>query len=105
MDRIYIIKFSEPQDIVRLVKEYGKNSAVEYAEPDYIGYGHFLPNGIYFSNQWGLHNTGQNPSGQQSTKYLIIVSMTMATVMSMIHWVKTLSPIIITVRIITDTAQ
>ncbi|MDH7499956.1 MAG: hypothetical protein QHH30_06170 [candidate division NC10 bacterium] len=36
-----------------------RSGAVEYAEPNYQIRLQATPNDTYFSNQWGLHNTGQ----------------------------------------------
>jgi|GEM_PF-1700677 len=38
---------------------------VEYAEPNYRGFADFSPNDTFFTNQWGLNNTGQIIDGEQ----------------------------------------
>jgi len=60
--RTFVFKVLENVDILRLVEEYSKDPMVEYAEPDYIGQGGgtVIPNDTRFSEQWALHNTGQN---------------------------------------------
>jgi len=66
LQRIFLFYTNAQIDIKEIVKAYSINPLVEYAEPDYIGYGHAEPNDSYFGNQWHLKNTGQNPSGQHA---------------------------------------
>jgi len=66
LQRIFLFYINAQIDIKEIVKAYSINPLVEYAEPDYIGYGHAEPNDSYFGNQWHLKNTGQNPSGQHA---------------------------------------
>jgi thermitase len=41
------------------VKDYKAESAVDYAEPDYVATAVGIPNDPYFSQQWALNNVGQ----------------------------------------------
>ncbi|HOD55395.1 MAG TPA: S8 family peptidase, partial [Candidatus Cloacimonadota bacterium] len=56
---IYKLKTSSGTDIKKAVEELSRNNNIEYAEPNYIARIAVNPNDEYFSNQWGLHNTGQ----------------------------------------------
>lgn len=49
------------------VNAYRNNPNVLYAEPDYVIHLAAVPNDAYFSNLWGLHNTGQTVNGDTST--------------------------------------
>ncbi|NOR49209.1 MAG: S8 family serine peptidase, partial [Methanosarcinaceae archaeon] len=59
IERIYILEVSESSDINKLVNKLNNNPDVEYAEPNYIVHIDTNPNDTFFSNLWGLHNTGQ----------------------------------------------
>ena len=62
LGRVYKLETSPEADVQTMVAEYEADPNVEYAEPDYVGYGHFIPNDPNFvSRQWGLYNTGLNP--------------------------------------------
>ncbi|MFH1377006.1 MAG: S8 family serine peptidase [Candidatus Woesearchaeota archaeon] len=58
--RMFTLNFNEninPKYVSNIIS---KNSLVLIAEPEYIGYLTSIPNDPLFSDQWGLHNTGQN---------------------------------------------
>ena len=59
---LYVIKFPEGTNIQQLVNELNKTGEIEYAEPDYKGYGGgttgITPNDQYYYRQWGLKNDG-----------------------------------------------
>jgi len=59
LSKIYKLTFDENLDISELVSELEEDPSVEYAEPNYIYTTQVTPNDPYFSDQWGLHNTGQ----------------------------------------------
>jgi len=59
LDRIYTFKCDDDIDILSAIDHYKRDPLVEFAEPNYIGYGCIIPNDASFNNQWGLHNTGQ----------------------------------------------
>jgi len=44
-----------------------RNPNVEFAEADYLAFATAAPNDTYFTNQWGLENTGQTIKGQAGT--------------------------------------
>ncbi len=52
-----------PQAEEKVIAALSKNPHVEYAELDYIAEVFLTPNDSYFSNQWGLENTGQSIKG------------------------------------------
>ncbi|MBC8526728.1 MAG: S8 family serine peptidase, partial [Candidatus Cloacimonetes bacterium] len=56
---IYKMKIPVNTDIEKAVEDFEKNPNVEYAEPNYIARICIIPDDPSFSNQWGLHNTGQ----------------------------------------------
>ena len=56
---IYKLKFSEKTDVKEVIADFEKNPNVNYAEPNYIAKICDIPDDPDFSNQWGLHNTGQ----------------------------------------------
>ncbi|MBU2461519.1 S8 family serine peptidase, partial [bacterium] len=51
---VYRIKFSEKQDVFKVIEAYKKNSDIAYAEPNYIRKALLYPNDPSFDNQWGL---------------------------------------------------
>lgn len=67
LDRIYRFETDKNVNVPSMAAEYGTNPNVEYAEPDYIGHGHFIPNDPNFAVQWGLYNTGLNPPPHPGT--------------------------------------
>jgi subtilisin family serine protease len=60
MEGLYIIKLDEGASVEDAISEARSNPLVEYAEPDYYLYHTATPNDVFFSNQWGLLNTGAN---------------------------------------------
>jgi len=56
---IYKMKIPDDTDVEKAVEDFEKNPNVEYAEPNYIARICVIPDDPSFSNQWGLHNTGQ----------------------------------------------
>jgi len=46
--------------VPKMLEAYGADPHFEYAEPNYIGKGGFVPNDTSFSRQWHHHNTGQS---------------------------------------------
>lgn len=65
MGKIYIFYLQECEDISTIVADYNKDLAVEFAEPNYIGFAAgqkevsiFRPNDSFFGRQWYLENTG-----------------------------------------------
>jgi len=49
------------------IKLYSQDPMVEFVEPNYKVYKAVIPDDSYFSEQWGLHNTGQNILGIEGT--------------------------------------
>ena len=56
---IYKMKLPDDTDVEKAVEDFEINPNVEYAEPNYIARICVIPDDTSFSNQWGLHNTGQ----------------------------------------------
>jgi len=56
---IYKMKIPDDTDVEKAVADFEKNPNVDYAEPNYIARICVIPDDSSFSNQWGLHNTGQ----------------------------------------------
>lgn len=58
----FTILFPPGSDIDEIITEYKKLEEIEYAEPDYIGYGAggdgFIPDDKFYVKQWGLNNNG-----------------------------------------------
>lgn len=48
----------------RIITALSQNPNVEFAEADYLAFATATPNDTYFTNQWGLENTGQTIKGQ-----------------------------------------
>lgn len=68
LGRIYKFDTVPKADVQAMVAEYEADPNVEYAEPDYVGHAHFIPNDPNFvSRQWGLYNTGLNPPEHPGT--------------------------------------
>lgn len=59
LDRLQKLKIPETADIYAVVRDLKADPAVEYAEPNFLVHVELQPNDLYFSEQWGLHNTGQ----------------------------------------------
>ncbi len=58
LGRVYRFVATRDVDVLAMVAEYEADPNVEYAEPDYVGHGHFVPDDPNFCNQWGLLNNG-----------------------------------------------
>jgi len=68
LGRIYKLEMNPETDIQAMVAEFEADPNVEYAEPDFVGQGHFIPNDPNFvTRQWGLYNTGLNPPEHTGT--------------------------------------
>ncbi len=59
LSNIHVLKLPDNIDMEKLAEEYQKDENVVYAEPNYYLYADVIPNDPDFSQQWGLHNTGQ----------------------------------------------
>ncbi|MDI6751328.1 MAG: S8 family serine peptidase [bacterium] len=51
---VYRLKFSEKQDIFKVIASYKKNPDIEYAEPNYIVKALYTPNDPFLSSQWAI---------------------------------------------------
>lgn len=60
IDRIFSVEIKKGVDIEKTVEKLKNDSYIEYAEPNYI-LSNFetIPNDEYFSELWGMNNTGQ----------------------------------------------
>ena len=67
LDRIYTFEVCEEVDIQSAVAAFERNPFVEYAEPNFIGQAHAIPNDPMFNVQWGLRNNGTNPPNHPGT--------------------------------------
>ncbi len=67
LGRVYRFVTDPQADVQAMTAEYEADLNVEYAEPDYVGHGHFIPDDPNFGLQWGLHNTGFNPPPHPGT--------------------------------------
>lgn len=61
----YIIRYQTDQNILALVEKYQAMDLFTWVEPNFIGHGggvkgmnSTLPDDVFFSRQWGLHNDG-----------------------------------------------
>ncbi|KKK73160.1 hypothetical protein LCGC14_2896610, partial [marine sediment metagenome] len=61
------IKIPADKTVPEMVELYGKNSLVEYAEPNYIAYAHWTPNDEFYSYQWHFHPDQINMPGAWDT--------------------------------------
>ena len=80
LSKVYKFSLSDNADILSVAQEYTNDSSVEFAEPNYkiicfdtviesnelnfethssLPENNFIPNDPYFTDQWALHNTGQ----------------------------------------------
>ena len=59
LDNIYLVHVTVEFDILSIIQDYYMCPDVMYAEPNWIGEFCGIPNDANFSNQWYLHNTGQ----------------------------------------------
>jgi subtilisin family serine protease len=67
LDRIYTFEVCEEVDIHSAIAAFERNPFVEYAEPNFIGHAHAIPNDPMFTTQWGLRNDGTNPPNHPGT--------------------------------------
>jgi len=58
-----LVKLEGSRTVSQAVKEYQRESAVSYAEPNYIVHAFAIPNDPFYSQLWGLKNTGQMVNG------------------------------------------
>ncbi len=80
LERIFLAKYQDNLSIDDVLAVLNNHSDIEYAEPDYVGFGsgkvcekespsylrktqNTFPNDSYFSDQWGLKNDGQEIGG------------------------------------------
>ena len=65
---VHHIKLPSGTNVEDALKAFKDNPAVEYAEPNYIRQiSATTPNDTYFTNLWGMHNTGQTVNGITGT--------------------------------------
>jgi thermitase len=62
LSRIYVVAIADAADLEEAVAAFAEVPEVEYAEPDAIGYGAWMPNDPRLEDQWNLHSTGQMDS-------------------------------------------
>lgn len=67
INRWLILHFPRETDIPKVAQELLKENAVEFVEPDYIGFGLAkIPNDTLFELQWALNNEGQTGGKQDA---------------------------------------
>lgn len=59
LDRLQLLKIPKTADLHAVVRELKDDPNVEYAEPNFLVHVELEPNDRYFSELWGLDNTGQ----------------------------------------------
>jgi len=64
---LQVIELPEDLSVSDAIGLYRQDPDVLYAEPDYYCYPDRVPNDLYFSDLWGLRNTGQTVLGQAGT--------------------------------------
>ncbi len=60
LSRMYVLTLPSSGNLQDALAAFSADPAIEYAEPDYVGYGAGIPNDQWFDYQWHLHNTGQS---------------------------------------------
>lgn len=59
LNRLYVAEIDSVSSFTGVLRALNQDSRVEYAEPNYIVSALLQPNDPYFSQLWGMHNTGQ----------------------------------------------
>ena len=59
LNRLYVAELDSVSSFTGILRALNQDSRVEYAEPNYIVSALLQPNDPYFSQLWGMHNTGQ----------------------------------------------
>ncbi len=65
--RARLVKLSGGRSVAQAIQDYQGETAVAYAEPNYIVHATTIPNDPQFSQLWGLRNTGQSVLGIAGT--------------------------------------
>ena len=60
VEGLYLIKLPAGLDLPQARATFARVAGVLYAEPNYLLYSTATPNDPQYTNQWGLHNTGQS---------------------------------------------
>jgi parallel beta-helix repeat protein len=60
LSRIYVLTLPSSTNLQEALSAFSVDPAVEYAEPDFVGWGGGTPDDEWFDQQWNLHNTGQS---------------------------------------------
>ncbi|MBI4743577.1 MAG: S8 family serine peptidase [Actinobacteria bacterium] len=64
---IHLFKLKSGASVEEAIDRFKSQDEVIYAEPNYLRKTFFTPSDSDFSNQWGLHNTGQTIKGTSGT--------------------------------------
>jgi len=59
LENMYILKFFEDANSIKIIQDYSLCPEVEYVEPNYNVKICGFPNDPFFDTQWNLHNSGQ----------------------------------------------
>lgn len=62
-----LVEITDGKSVEDKIEELKKDPNVEYAEPNYIKELFYTPNDTFFSEQWALHNVGQEVEGTLGT--------------------------------------
>ena len=60
LSQVYVLTLPSSTDLQDALSAFSADPTIEYAEPDFIGYGAGMPDDERFGQQWSLHNTGQS---------------------------------------------
>lgn len=60
LSRVYVLSLPSTVNVETAISAFSADSNIEYAEADSVSFGSLFPNDNRFTEQWGLHNTGQN---------------------------------------------
>jgi PKD repeat protein len=58
-NRWFLIEFSQPVDVLKIIAEFKAHRLIEEAIPEYYAYPAFVPNDPHYSANWGHNNTRQ----------------------------------------------
>jgi subtilisin family serine protease len=61
------VKLPKGMTVEEALEIYRSDPDVEYVEPNYLRYATATPDDTFFTNLWGLHNSGQNVNGTAGT--------------------------------------
>ncbi len=77
LSNIYVLEVENGQNIEQLIKEYAKDSHVEFVQPDYIMETNYSPNDPYYVDNtlWGLKNIQMSSAWDKSRGDGVVVAV------------------------------